>query len=150
VCVFGGSIIDLSLIQIYNNKNPWIPCGVLERGCPDITPAHEADAPTRPAAATTRESTTAVAAREKPTYKTHRPFQKNSARVVLSHCVVGSGGRPEPSAYREGTLFKRSLLGDPPAFLNDPAGGVDVQLQQVHDPLVLLGPFHELSQGNLA
>lgn len=28
--------------------------------------------------------------------------------------------------------------------VDDPAGGVDVQLQQVHDPLVLLGSFHEL------
>lgn len=33
--------------------------------------------------------------------------------------------------------------------LDDPAGGVHVELQQFHDPLVLLGSFHELRQGYL-
>lgn len=34
--------------------------------------------------------------------------------------------------------------------LHDPATSVDVQLEHIHDPLVLLGPLHELSKGNLA
>lgn len=33
--------------------------------------------------------------------------------------------------------------------VDDPAGGVDVHFQEVHDPFILLGAFHEFQQRNL-
>lgn len=43
----------------------------------------------------------------------------------------------------------RQISWEPPTVLDDPAGGVDVQLEQVHHPLVLLSSLHELGQSYL-
>lgn len=67
----------------------------------------------------------------------------------------GSGLKPQNPAPSQRKLWEPKrcpgaswsvldVSGQLLTVVDDPAGGVDVQLQQVHDPLVLLGSFHEL------